>query len=281
LNQSKSAAKRASQPFGDFPAKNETKKACNAKNEFTMTIEHQFPVETLTHVLKLLDIPSRVKLASCNLTLQQRVYRECFGAWISIDFSLLTHSVRLGDLDLSRLLTKVNARLVTKDLDLKSCNNVRGTGLAPLRSSRVLETVSLPGFPFDPTIIFWTLQTCIPYNVSHVSMNKYGKEYKADVTLDFMRKLAEEKAARALESGIPCSDCGEPLVEQSMQTVPGLRGLPTNVCLNCKKSYCRKASCPVGMLDCTDCHQTFCQTFCTECDKVFQKMGHSSKLKRR
>jgi hypothetical protein len=155
-----------------------------------MTIEHQFPVETLTHVLKLLDIPSRVKLASCNLTLQQRVYRECFGAWISIDFSLPTHSVRLGDLDLSRLLTRVNARLVTKDFDLKSCSNVRGTGLAPLRSSRVLETGFLPEYPFDPTIIFWTLQTCIPYKLSDVSMNEYGKEYKADVTIKGLLELS-------------------------------------------------------------------------------------------
>jgi hypothetical protein len=133
--------------------------------------------------------------------------------------------------------------------------------LAPLRGSRVLETGFLSEYPFDPTIIFWTLQTCIAYNLSDVSMNEYGKEYKADVTIDFMRKFGEERAARALESGIPCSDCGDPLVEQSMQRVPCLRGLSTNVCLNCKKSYCRKASCPVGMLESTDCHQTFC----TEC----------------
>jgi hypothetical protein len=58
----------------------------------------QLPVETLTHALKLLDISSRVKLASCNHTLQQRVYRECSEAWKKLKFYDRT------DLDLSRLL---------------------------------------------------------------------------------------------------------------------------------------------------------------------------------
>lgn len=222
-----------------------------------MTMFEQFPVETLTHILKFLSICSRVKLASCNHTLQQQIYRECAGAWISIEFDFL-ENVRLGDLDLSRLLTRINARQVTKVLNLQCCDNVRGSGLAPLRSSRVLETISLPNHHFDPATVFWTLQTCIPYNLTHVMMNEIGEEFKDDVTIDFMRKLGEEKSARALENGVLCSDCCEPLVEQSMQRVPGLRGLPASICMECDKSYCRRASCPVGMLECTDCHQTFC-----------------------
>ena len=51
-----------------------------------VTMMEMLPVETLTHVLKLLDIPSRVKLASCNHTLQQRVYRECSEAWKEVNF---------------------------------------------------------------------------------------------------------------------------------------------------------------------------------------------------
>jgi hypothetical protein len=64
----------------------------------------------------------------------------------------------------------------------------------------VLKIVSLPEYLFDPTMIFWTLQTCILYKLSDLLMNKYGKEYKADVTIDFMQNLGEERAARALES---------------------------------------------------------------------------------
>jgi hypothetical protein len=54
----------------------------------------------------------------------------------------------------------------------------------------VLETGFLPEYPFDPTIIFWTLQTCIPYKLSDVSMNEYGKEYKADVTIKGLLELS-------------------------------------------------------------------------------------------
>ncbi len=73
----------------------------------------QLPVEALTHALKLLDISSRVKLASCNHTLQQRVYRE--EAWKKLKFYDSSH---LTDLDLSRLLIRVNAREVTEVLCL-------------------------------------------------------------------------------------------------------------------------------------------------------------------
>jgi hypothetical protein len=77
----------------------------------------QLPVETLTHALKLLDISSRisVKLTSCNHTLQQRVYRECSEAWKELKFYDMSH---LTDLDLSRLLIRVNAREVTEILCL-------------------------------------------------------------------------------------------------------------------------------------------------------------------
>ena len=96
------------------------------------------PVETLTHVLKLLDIPSRVKLASCNHTFTAASFRECSEAWKKVEFY---GNSDLTDLDLSRLLTRVNAREVTKVLCVNYCWRIRGPGLRPLRNSRVLETV--------------------------------------------------------------------------------------------------------------------------------------------
>lgn len=46
------------------------------------------PTEIMTKVLVYLDIPSRIKLARCNLTLQRRVYRECSGAWEGLGLGL-------------------------------------------------------------------------------------------------------------------------------------------------------------------------------------------------
>jgi len=98
----------------------------------------QLSTDALTHVLSFLDIPARVKLARCNTTVQQRVYQECQQAWVVIDFG---NSRRLTDYQLSRLFIRVNARQVTKELLLHGCDGIQGSGLTPLRNSRVFERV--------------------------------------------------------------------------------------------------------------------------------------------
>ena len=85
-----------------------------------------------------------MKLAGMNRLLWWRVYRESSQAWFKIDFD---EDKRLTDYDLSRLLTRVNAGSVTNDLDLFGCNQIRGSGLAPLRHSRVLQRLDLRGTP--------------------------------------------------------------------------------------------------------------------------------------
>lgn len=110
----------------------------------------RLPTETLVNMLSFNDIPTKVKLARCNLTLQQRVYRECPQAWESVCFCKFTFYAqdvcrRMTDLQLSILLTRVSAREVTKELDLTRCKLTRGQGLRPLQQSQVLERVDLYG----------------------------------------------------------------------------------------------------------------------------------------
>ena len=83
------------------------------------------PVDSLTHCLLFMDISTRIKLASLNKTMQRRVYEECKQAWVEIDTIGLPYFIRksLSDLALSRLLTKVNAREVTRVLKLY-CKNI-------------------------------------------------------------------------------------------------------------------------------------------------------------
>jgi len=92
----------------------------------------QLPPEIMVRVLDFIDVPTRIKLARCNLTLQQRVYTECRDAWTSIKMQMMDRKLRIRftDLDLSRLLDRINAREVLKELELNDCLEIRGTGLA-------------------------------------------------------------------------------------------------------------------------------------------------------
>jgi hypothetical protein len=107
-----------------------------------MNMLEELPIDIMVKVLDFTDLTTKVKLAGCNSTLQNRVYRECSLAWQSIRFPL---SRILTDENVSRLLTRVNAREVTKSLDLSFCPSIEGRGLLPLRNSRVLETVDIRG----------------------------------------------------------------------------------------------------------------------------------------
>lgn len=100
----------------------------------------QLPIEMATQVLDFSDIPARIKLAQCSLTLQTRVYRECSQVWKHIGFHEVKEELRkrLTDLELSKLLTRVSAREVTEELHLDFCIQIQGTGLTPLQHSRVL-----------------------------------------------------------------------------------------------------------------------------------------------
>ena len=100
----------------------------------------ELPPELMVKVLAFTDIPTRTKLALCSLSLQQRVYRDCPQVWTNVD---LSYSYNITDLGLSRFLTRINAKEVTKTLDLNYCRHLRGSGLMPIRNSRVLEHVDL------------------------------------------------------------------------------------------------------------------------------------------
>ena len=74
-----------------------------------------------------------------------------------------------------------------------------------------------------------------------------------EVSIDFMRQLNEAKSLRAQEQGTRCSYCDEPVAEESRQVIPGPEGMPALSCKICRKDFCRKASCGMGVLDCSLC----------------------------
>ena len=228
----------------------------------------QLPTETLVHILGFLDVPSRLQLARGNQALRRKIYRDCAQAWV--EFKPCTHEFdeRFTDLDLSRLLTRVNAREVTKSLDLQSCNRISGSGLMPLRNSRVLERVDLRGTAAEqnPTPFLSILNCSIPYKLVDVTLNPYSVGFKNKFAIDFMRQLRQVKLLQAQENMTVCSCCEQVVVQDSRNIVPNFYGVPLMHCLECKQDYCRRASCDMDVREC----QTCAQTFCKECNIVFQ-----------
>lgn len=237
----------------------------------------QLPADTWTHLLRCMDVVTRIKLASCNQAMQQRVYRDCPQAWTTIAIGVAGRNLR--DLDLSRLLTRVNAKQVTVTLDLSWCQRIRGTGLAPLQNSRVLETVVLDG-THDPAPALWILRSSVPFNLNEVAL-KWNNDQHRNVA-DFMLMLRKEQFTRAQKQDARCICCQEPVAERSRQVVPKERGLPTVYCMECKQNFCGKPSCSMGTFECGSCNHRFCNEcksssqclrcrvcFCTGCDVTF------------
>jgi len=257
-------------------------------------------VEVMVNVLDFSDIPTKVKLARCNPTLQRRVYRECSEAWFKIACN--SSSVcreRLTDQDLSILLTRVNAREVTIYLNLNGCENIRGSGLEPLRNSQVLEGINLreTGAGENPTPFIWTLRTMIPHRLHDV---RFGTEIQSEPrVLDFIRHLRNEKVRLAREQDIRCESCQEPVSDRSQQIVPSFNGLPLLRCSDCDGNFCRRGNCPTEVRDCRICGEGICDSCaeggylercdscghdhcvdctyiakCNECDKQFCRLCH-------
>lgn len=228
----------------------------------------RLPDELLIEVLDFRDVPSRIHLARGNKALQQRVYRDCSQAWETIDFSELTdkQTESITDAALSILLSRVNAKDVTKHLSLESCSAIRGNGIIPLQGSRVLESVRLTGALVDknPAPLLSILQMCIPYKLVFVKLTETA--YASDIAKEFTRHLRQAKLLQAQDQGTLCARCQEPVADPSQQVVPDIQGLPLHRCLSCSNDFCRGGNCPVNVRECSDCTNTCC----SECDDIFQ-----------
>ena len=110
-----------------------------------VSMMEQLPVEIMTKVLDFAQPPGRLRVSMGNTVLNRLIMNECTELSETIDFSGYSEKRRDGLTDemLAGLLIRVNARYVTKNLILRDCKNVQGTGLEPLRDSMVLERVDI------------------------------------------------------------------------------------------------------------------------------------------
>lgn len=144
-----------------------THKIVSAHARFSM-IENLLP-EVIVRVNEFVELPDRVRFASCSKLLQKLVIDECAPLWRELDFSKIKGRLLLTDERLSSLLVRVNARSVTKSLNLSGCKELRRTCLEPLRGSEALEEINLLRCDkLDWGIVFPILRSMVSFNLFRV-----------------------------------------------------------------------------------------------------------------
>ena len=221
------------------------------------------PSSCWTAVLEFVDLPTRLRFATCSTRTRKIVYKDCSSLWTHIDFSSLPLDVRhrLTDKSLAELLKRVNARKVTQTLVLSMCSNVDGSGLSPIRHSPYLESVDLrrnsPDVNEERRAVR-ELRTMIHHKLSHVRFNEPLPTYPCGVT-DFLRELCAAKLQQALEKGVVCTACGDAIAQhESRQLSPNVTGVPNLQCRDCKNYFCLGANCPATLVVCVSCAGAKC-----------------------
>ena len=249
-------------------------------------LEDKLPSDIMVRINEFLELPDRVRLASSSKRLQKLIFQECTPLWRDIDFSKVQKEGKknLTDGMLTILLLRVNARTVTKSLNLDDCESLRGTGLAPLTCSTSLETIDLRQHSdaLEQDLLTHFLRTMIPYKLRHVALRDACDEFfrddeffhnVEDAFISFLRDLRAARYRDARDERITCNTCREAVAEESMQMVAGFCGIRSTCCGTCRNHYCRRGSCTTVITDCTGCGEVSCDDcaqckLCVECNET-------------
>jgi hypothetical protein len=246
----------------------------------------------MIEILEYANLPEILALASASSGLRRTVYKKSSGLWTHLDFSTLplTTRARLTDKSLAGLLKRVNAKHVTKTLNLANCANLDGGGLSPLRHSRRLESVDLrresPNLNEERRAVR-ELRTMIHHKLSYVRFHQDSMHSNDGCVVNFLRDLHAAKLKQALEKKFKCNACGDAVADESRQLVPNVTGVPPFQCNDCKNVYCLGTACTVHLSICVACGGAKCarcddnktiicdacaRSYCNECaDSSFAK----------
>lgn len=218
----------------------------------------RLPPDVVVCVLEFVDLPVRVKVASCNSRLRKLVYADCRKLWFDIDLS----NQEIVDSQLWSLLKQVHAKEVTRKLRLINCFLLDGTGLEPLRHSRVLTHFDMRGCDNSfQTIKVDILKTMIPHSLfdirlpltlNHPNFPKYGR-----VAMQFLRSLRAAKLQQTRQVQIACHACQDSVAGDRRQIISNIT--PADRCATCENYFCRKGSCMVDVRECLGCAVASCE----------------------
>jgi len=241
------------------------------------------------------DMKSYIRLAiSCDQYIAHFIYTECAFLWKVVDLAKLPG---ITDSQLQSLLERVDARNVTRSilLDKTTRSPIAGSGLEPLRHSRVLESVDLRQTStlevgetgLDDELVADILSTMLPHKLETV---KVRKQFESNgIPMDqycfswssFLTNLKLFKARKCAKES--CSHCAESLApEGRVATQKALIGTPVQ-CTVCSQYSCRpwnpNSDCP-RILECRKCLEWCCpcrqvmtcdfcnEGSCSECEQA-------------
>lgn len=137
-----------------------------AGDDNAVTNIRMIPVDLMVHIDSFMEISDRVRLAATSKPVRKFIYEVCVPLWEDIDLSKVSYQYevrdQLNDERLASLLIQVNARTVTRSLNLDSVN-VRGTGILPLTGLEYLRS-SICGMVILVGIVFtraWWFGFCV------------------------------------------------------------------------------------------------------------------------
>jgi len=256
----------------------------NQKHATTSMVE-RLPSEVMVQVLEFLELPAKVRFANLNKLLMRRVHQECCQLWAEVDIGgTAKMKAYLTDELLAKFLTRIDAKNVTKSLNLEACSAIHGIGLLPLRCSRKLERINLrkscPQLQDKKTCVD-ILKTMIPYKLTEVrfleempvpldAADCCRKISPGDlVAMEFMRELRAAKEDQARNEMLVCSTCIHTVTAARKQMPIDFVGKPLLQCTMCQGLFCRGPACPTGVADCKACGEAFCND-CTKMDKCME-----------
>lgn len=246
----------------------ETRAAAKRRRLAEMTPLPDLPA--VAHILGYLDVASLVRTAACSQALRQQVYEGSPELWKKLDFGFLDSAGRLTDVQLDRLLQNCRARERCEILNLNGSVRLTGTGLEPLRGSRVLRELDLRldlsafvgPVEWNATVVLPILSSMPPITAepelrgSEYSLGlalvkirpqndntNYFSRFRDDVAdWDLYREFAEALRAQATERRTRCGYCHRVIAdmwtEEDMWWV-----VPTGYCECCKRYSCNDGDC--------------------------------------
>ena len=199
-------------------------KPLNGESRNEECVLENIPVDIMVRISIFLKLSCRIRLASTSKTLQKLIFQDCVPLWREINFKDLPYPKKqsLTDEMLASLLIRVNAKSVTRTINLTRCGGIQGTGLEPLRGSEVLETLDMTEAyqqRIDLDTVLSILRTMIPFKLFHVRLSFRFLRDEPEVFTTFLRDLGDERNKRIENEGLACYACREVVVQKSVQFV--------------------------------------------------------------
>ena len=233
---------------------------------------------------------SLIRLASTSKAMQLCVYQDCAFLWTTIDFTSVDKKLRkrLRDRHVEALLRLTNASSVACSINLYSCGGLRGSGIAPLFGSNVLEEIDLrfgsgkhdhhDPIPDASTVCrvinsmppFSSTSANAPVKLRFIRMDEYDLPHTVHISAERranamkMMKLRGSLGTK-LARRMVCEDCQKPILDC---ITPNGTGIPDTLysdewmSLQANGSICHECKHCVCGRDDAECRKILC---CDEC----------------